>query len=63
MENESHEILKRNLIQLKKARVELINIKRLLRECIKGFETIRDTGNTKVAEVFLEELNNEINGL
>ena len=60
MENESHEILKRNLIQLK---VELINIKRLLHECIKGFETIRDTGNTRVAEVFLEELNNEINGL
>ena len=61
MENESKEILKYNLIQL---REELVEIKQLLhdantllKECKKGFETISETGNIRVAEVFLEELN------
>ncbi len=55
MENESQEILRNNLIQL---REELIVIKNLLHECKKGFETIKETGNIRVADVFLEELNN-----
>ena len=60
MEKESREILKHNLIQL---REELVEIKQLLhdanillKECKRGFEIINETGNIKVADVFLEEL-------
>ena len=55
MENESQEILRYRLIQLKD---ELVEIKRLLRECKRGFETIKETGNILVADVFLKELKN-----
>jgi len=48
------EKLRLHLIQL---REELIEIKRLLHECKKGFEIIRETGNIRVANVFLDELN------
>ena len=27
-----------------------------IRECVKGFKTISETGNTRVADVFLDEL-------
>jgi len=47
--------LRQQLIQLRK---EIIETRRILAECKKGFITIRDTGNTKVADVFLEELEN-----
>ena len=67
MGNESQEKLIQHLIQLKE---ELISIKRLLyeanavvKECKKGFEAISETGNTRVADVFLEELNKELNDL
>ena len=46
----------------------MVDIKRLLheansfvKECKKGFEAISETGNTRVADVFLEELNKELN--
>lgn len=54
MENERLN-LRQQLIQLRK---EIIETRRILAECKKGFITIRDTGNTKVADVFLEELEN-----
>jgi len=60
LEKESQQKLKQHLIQL---REELIIIKRLLHECRVGFKTIRETGNLRVADVFLEELNNELNEL
>ncbi len=59
MENDQ-EKLKQHLIQLRK---ELIHVKQLLhesnstiKECRKGFKTISETGNTRVADVFLDEL-------
>ena len=60
MENESQKRLRESLLQLRK---ELIQMKKLLhdsnaviRECCKGFQTISDTGNTRVADVFLDGL-------
>tara|TARA_Y100000310_G_C20042559_1_gene516839 strand:- start:134 stop:280 length:147 start_codon:yes stop_codon:yes gene_type:complete len=48
----------------------MVTVKKLLQEsteklkqCKIGFKTISETGNTRVADVFLEELNNEINNL
>ena len=56
MENETQEErLRHSLIQL---REELVEVKRLLHQCKIGFETIIETGNTRVADVFLEELSN-----
>ena len=56
MENETQEErLRHSLIQLKE---ELVEVKRLLHQCKIGFETIIETGNTRVADVFLEELSN-----
>ena len=67
MEKESQEILRQHLIQL---REEMIEIKRLLheansfvKECKKGVEAISKTGNPRVADVFLEELNKELNDI
>ena len=57
MENESQERLRKSLLQLRK---ELVEVKRLLHECKIGFETIKATGNTRVADVFLDELNNNL---
>ena len=57
MEKESQERLRQSLLQLRK---ELIEVKRLLHECKVGFETIKETGNTRVADVFLDELNNNL---
>ena len=57
MEKESQKRLKESLLQL---REELIEVKRLLHECKVGFETIKETGNTRVAEVFLDELNSNL---
>lgn len=68
MENESQEILKQALIQLReeliRAKEDYLESKRtmhkaksIIEQCIKGFETIEETGNTRVAAVFLEELN------
>ena len=54
MEKEQ-EKLRRHLIYL---REELVEVKRLLQECKRGFETIRETGNLRVAEVFIKELKN-----
>ena len=56
MENETQEErLRHSLIQL---REELVEVKRLLHQCRIGFETISETGNIRVADVFLEELSN-----
>ena len=66
MENDQ-EKLKQHLIQLRK---ELVQVKQSLhekqmelrlvkRECIKGFRAISETGNTRVADVFLDELEEE----
>ena len=56
MENETQEEkLIHSLIQL---REELVEVKRLLHQCRIGFETISETGNIRVADVFLEELSN-----
>ena len=48
----------------------MVEIKRLLHEanslveeCKKGFEAISKTGNPRVADVFLEELNKELNDI
>ena len=48
----------------------MVDIKRLLheansfvKECKKGFEAISKTGNPRVADVFLEELNKELNDI
>ena len=38
-------------------REELVKAKRLLEECKRGFEIIKETGNTRVADVFIDELN------
>ena len=57
MENELRKKLEENLLQL---REELIEVKRLLHECKIGFETIKETGNTRVADVFLDELKNSL---
>ena len=57
------EKLKQHLIQLRK---ELSLVKKLLRESNsviregrKGFQTISDTGNTRVADVFLKGMDEE----
>jgi len=62
LENDQ-EKLKQHLIQL---RNELSLVKKLLREsnsvireCRKGFQTISDTGNTRVADVFLKGMDEE----
>ena len=57
MENESQKKLEENLLQL---REELIEVKRLLHMCKVGFEAIQETGNSRVADVFLDELNNSL---
>ena len=57
MEKESQERLRESLLQL---REELVEVKRLLHECKIGFETIKETGNTRIADVFLDELNNNL---
>ena len=58
------EKLKQHLIQLRK---EIVYIKQLLhdsnatiKECVKGFKTISETGNTRVADIFLDELLDEL---
>ena len=58
------EKLKQHLIQLRK---EIVYIKQLLHdsnatiiECVKGFKTISETGNTRVADIFLDELLDEL---
>ena len=56
MENELQK-LEENLLQL---REELIEVKRLLHMCKVGFEAIQETGNSKVADVFLDELNSSL---
>ena len=53
MEKEQ-EKLRQHLLQLRK---ELVHVKQLLQECRKGFKTISETGNIRVADVFLDELN------
>ena len=57
MENESQKKLRQNLLQLRR---ELVEVRRLLHECKIGFKTIKETGNTRVADVFLDELNNNL---
>jgi len=57
LENESQKKLEENLLQL---REELIEVKRLLHMCKVGFEAIQETGNSKVADVFLDELNSNL---
>mgnify|MGYP003136291263 FL=1 len=57
MENELQKKLEENLLQL---REELIEVKRLLHMCKVGFEAIQETGNSKVADVFLDELNSNL---
>ena len=57
MENESQKKLEENLLQL---REELIEVKRLLHMCKVGFEAIQETGNSRVADVFLDELNSSL---
>ena len=58
MEKENQqELLRQNLVQLRK---ELIEVKRLLHMCKVGFEAIQETGNSKVADVFLDELNSNL---
>ena len=57
MENESQKKLEENLLQL---REELIEVKRLLHMCKVGFEAIQETGNSRVADVFLDELNSNL---
>jgi len=59
LENDQ-EKLRQHLLQLRK---ELIHVKQLLhdsnaiiRECRKGFQTISESGNTRVADVFLDAL-------
>ena len=37
--------------------------KAFVEECKKGFEAISKTGNPRVADVFLEELNKELNDI
>jgi len=57
LEKESQKRLRKSLLQLRR---ELVEVKRLLQECKIGFETIKETGNTRVADVFLDELNNNL---
>ena len=57
MENELQKRLEESLLQL---REELIEVKRLLHMCKVGFEAIQETGNSKVADVFLDELNSNL---
>ena len=57
MEKEPQKRLEEKLLQL---REELIEVRRLLHECKIGFETIKETGNTRVADVFLDELKNNL---
>jgi len=33
-----------------------MELRSVIKECIKGFRTISETGNTRVADVFLDEL-------
>jgi len=53
LEKEKEKLIQ-NLSQLRK---ELIEVKRLLGECKKGFEIIDETGNIRVASKFSEYLN------
>ena len=59
MENDQ-EKLKQHLIQLRKELVRLqehnTELKSIVRECIKGFRAISDSGNSRVADVFLDVL-------
>ena len=62
MENDQ-EKLKEYIALLRR---ELVRVKQLLqesnsviKECRKGFQTISDTGNTRVADVFLDGLDEE----
>ena len=60
MENEKQReyiaLLRKELEHVKKL---LQESKSVIRECRKGFETISQTGNTRVADVFLEGLDEE----
>ena len=62
MEN-NQEKLRQHLVQLRKELVEhkllLHESNSTIREMIKGFKTISETGNVRVADVFLEEFNEE----
>ena len=62
MENDQ-ERLKQHLLRLRK---ELSRVKEMLhesnsviRECRKGFQIISDTGNTRVADVFLKGMDEQ----
>ena len=62
MENDQ-EKLNQYIARLRK---ELVHVKQLLhesnsviRECRKGFQAISDSGNTRVADVFLDGLDEE----
>ena len=62
MENDQ-EKLKQHIALLRR---ELMHVKQLLhesnaviRECRKGFQAISDSGNTRVADVFLDGLDEE----
>ena len=49
-------LLRRELERVKKLLQESNSV---IRECRKGFQTISDTGNTRVADVFLDGLDEE----
>ena len=53
MDEKEHN-LNETLRQLKE---EVIETRKILSQCKKGLEIIIETGNTRVAEVFLKELN------
>jgi len=59
----NQEKLRQHLVQLRKELVEhkllLHESNSTIREMIKGFKTISETGNVRVADVFLEEFNEE----
>jgi len=57
LENELQKKLEESLLQL---REELVEVKRLLHMCKVGFEAIQETGNSRVADVFLDELKNNL---
>lgn len=42
--------------KLGKAELEIRALTFMLKECLRGFKTISETGNTRVADVFIEEL-------
>ena len=42
--------------KLGNAELEIRALTFMLKECLRGFKTISETGNTRVADVFIEEL-------